>query len=399
MLKQIVRVVVPLLLVVLGGCATTHDAMQRDFAAAGLGEAFKAGEYARKVDNFIMIIDASWSMDDDYAGSDKFSIARSLANQMNYAVPEGNLDAGLYTCGESRRFFVNRSRRAYGISSYSTPAFEAALATVEEVGWTGSRIDFSIRHAARDLGDAPGATAMVVISDGKCLQKGLAVAAATMIKEKYCDDICIYTVQIGDDPEGGQLLEQLTTEGVCGRSVKAADIASAGAMEAFVAEMLLVKQAVADSDGDGVPDSLDECPGTPAGTIVDDRGCAIPEPTGAEATDEGKWVFADNVLFAFDEYAIKDEFMPVLDELVKIMQDNPAMQMNIYGHTDNYGPAEYNDMLSRKRAEAVRDYLEAAGIEASRLHAEGFGLSKPVADNTTREGRSRNRRVEFEPYR
>ena len=78
------------------------------------------------------------------------------------------------------------------------------------------------------------------------------------------------------------------------------------------------------------------------------------------------------------------------------MEDNPSMVIEIGGHTDNVGSEALNQQLSQKRAQAVVDYMILAGLDASRLRAKGYGESVPIADNSTNEGRAKNRRTEFE---
>lgn len=84
-----------------------------------------------------------------------------------------------------------------------------------------------------------------------------------------------------------------------------------------------------------------------------------------------------------------------LDEIVMILSDKPDVQIEIGGHTDSIGNPAYNLALSQKRAEAVVRYVVAKGLQAKRVSARGYGHSKPVADNTTEEGRHLNRRVEL----
>jgi OOP family OmpA-OmpF porin len=85
----------------------------------------------------------------------------------------------------------------------------------------------------------------------------------------------------------------------------------------------------------------------------------------------------------------------VLNEIVKLLQDDPSLKLRVEGHTDNVGAAAANQSLSEKRAQAVVAWLTGHGIAADRLTAKGFGASKPVAENTTDEGRAKNRRVEL----
>jgi outer membrane protein OmpA-like peptidoglycan-associated protein len=92
---------------------------------------------------------------------------------------------------------------------------------------------------------------------------------------------------------------------------------------------------------------------------------------------------------------IKSESTSVVDEVVTLLKQNPSLTLSIEGHTDNTGVAAANLKLSELRAKAVLNALVAKGIEAKRLSAKGFGQTKPLQDNTTEEGRAKNRRVEL----
>lgn len=133
-----------------------------------------------------------------------------------------------------------------------------------------------------------------------------------------------------------------------------------------------------------MPDNLDQCPNTSKGATVDARGC---------------WTYAGVVLFDFDSAEIKSEAHPMLNEAVVILKKNVQIKVEIDGHTDNIGPAAYNMKLSERRAKAVMEYFVGHGVEAERLTAKGFGLTKPAAGNDTKEGRAKNRRVELTPVK
>jgi OOP family OmpA-OmpF porin len=140
-----------------------------------------------------------------------------------------------------------------------------------------------------------------------------------------------------------------------------------------------------DSDGDGVIDANDQCPDTPKGVDVDDRGC---------------WVMANKVLFDHDSSVVKSDFLPELNELKKIFDLNPDMKVQIEGHANSKGPEAYNQKLSERRANAVMSYLvDKVGISADRLKAVGYGELKPAYSNDTEEGLAKNRRVEFSPMK
>lgn len=125
-----------------------------------------------------------------------------------------------------------------------------------------------------------------------------------------------------------------------------------------------------------------ECPGTPAGANIDERGC---------------WVLEADYLFDFDKAVVKPQYFAMLDDVANVMEQNPGMRLELQGHTDSIGTEAYNMDLSRRRANAVRDYLVRQGISTGRLSTVGYGETRPVATNATPEGRQQNRRVELNP--
>ena len=197
-----------------------------------------------------------------------------------------------------------------------------------------------------------------------------------------------------------------------------------------------------DSDGDGVKDSKDKCPGTPKGVSVNASGCAMDSdgdgvsdgkdkcpntPKGAKVGPDGCELDGDKdgVVDRLDECPnsapgvqvdikgceIKAEIrLPgvnfetnsdrlvagaanVLNDAVATLKKNPTITVEVAGHTDSDGAADYNESLSTRRAATVRDYLATNGISADRMSVRGYGESQPIADNTTRAGKAQNRRV------
>ncbi len=98
--------------------------------------------------------------------------------------------------------------------------------------------------------------------------------------------------------------------------------------------------------------------------------------------------------FEFDSAKLTESVSERLDNFVSFLNEYPQAQVEITGYTDSSGPAAYNQKLSERRAQSVADYLTAAGIGSDRLTVKGMGEENPVADNSTREGREKNRRVE-----
>jgi outer membrane protein OmpA-like peptidoglycan-associated protein len=99
--------------------------------------------------------------------------------------------------------------------------------------------------------------------------------------------------------------------------------------------------------------------------------------------------------FAFNRAQLLPDAMPVIQEVVSVMKTSPDWKLDVDGHTDGIGSADYNQRLSEARAAAVVASLTAAGIDAERLKPAGFGASQPIADNSSAQGRAENRRVEL----
>ena len=106
-------------------------------------------------------------------------------------------------------------------------------------------------------------------------------------------------------------------------------------------------------------------------------------------------IILDDVLFDFDKSTIKPEAAQILDRLVAFMNENKDSKVALSGFTDNIGTEAYNMGLSNRRWMSVRDYVVKKGVDGGRLSGQGFGESKPIADNKTAEGRAKNRRVEI----
>jgi len=120
-----------------------------------------------------------------------------------------------------------------------------------------------------------------------------------------------------------------------------------------------------------------------------------PPPPPPPAPKVERTIILDDVLFDFDKSNVKPEAGAILDRLVAFMNENKDKKVNLSGHTDNVGTEAYNQALSERRVNSVRDYVVKKGVDAGRVSGQGFGESKPIADNKTREGRAKNRRVEI----
>ena len=167
-----------------------------------------------------------------------------------------------------------------------------------------------------------------------------------------------------------------------------------------------------DSDKDGVVDSKDECPNTPLGTPVDEKGCKLDSDEDGVldskdlCPDTSKEFKVDSdgcpltatlqATFPTYEYAVSDTLIEDLKSFTEFLKENTGYSVIINGYTDSSGDNDKNIILSQNRANSVKEALVQSGIDANRLTALGNGSRNPVADNATVEGRSQNRRIEVE---
>ena len=180
------------------------------------------------------------------------------------------------------------------------------------------------------------------------------------------------------------------------------------------------KGCPSDDDNDGVPDYLDKCPNTPSSAKTDAAGCPLdtdndgipdymdscPEVAGVAANNgcpeikqEVQQVFKkalNGIQFETGKSKITKSSYTILDDIVKIMKENPSYKLFIKGHTDNDGNADMNLQLSKDRAAEVLKYLKNKGVDESRMHSEGYGDTKPIVPNNSAANKAKNRRVEFE---
>ena len=394
-----------------------------------------------KIESFIILIDHSGSMflSDQGAVPTKAKQAKDILSAMNRRIPELGYVGAIQTFPPSKTLI--------GPEEYNRNSFRGAIENLQEKGKIfGNRTPLG--RGIIDLGEVlkempRGKTAIIVFSDGEeNLDIEALKAREQMIAEQR--EIHFHTVTFADKKEGRTVLEEISSvsDGV---SVVGGELASDEvALDRFVKDVFYYVEVLLDSDGDGVVDERDQCPNTPRGITVDARGCppdsdgdGVPDyldrcpgtppgvavdnsdcpfdsdgdgvadhldqcpntPKGATVNEVGCWSLEATTLYDSNSSYMKAEAYPLLDEVAIILEKNPEMKVEVQGHTDNKGTAEYNQWLSEKRAQRVKDYLVSKGIDPSRLEAKGYGLTQAVASNATVEGRAQNRRVELKRLR
>lgn len=320
-------------------------------------------EYVQKVDNFLIVFDASSSMFDTYNDWYKLDLAKDTIIKMNRTIPGLKMTGGMRVFGPSYGKADAATKLVYGMAPYAAQDLDNAVRGITTSGLTP--MSTPLAASAEELKKTQGDIALIVISDGLDNGKGLPVTEAEKLKKEFGDRLCIYTILVGDSPEGKLLLEKVAQAGQCGFATNADSLASASAMADFVEKVFLKKG----------PAKKAEAPAA--------------EPKMKEVASINL-----NVLFDFDKDNVKKIYHDQIKKAADFMAKSPDTVAVIEGHTDNRGTEKYNINLSMRRAESVRQYLiKNFGIAPARLTAKGFGYSQPIASNKTDAGRQENRRV------
>jgi len=317
-------------------------------------------EVVKVVDNFIVLFDASGSMQDPYkeTGTKKIALAEKIFSERAARLPDLDWNAGLYVYTPWKSF--------YEMQPFDKEKFAAAISEMERY-----QPSISYKNQPTPLGDAiknldpilakvSGTTAVFIFSDGQYTlsqPKIWPVPAAKEIASKY--DVCFYIISSAQTPESEKLVNDLASVNPSSRVITFDEVLSR--------------------------------PEYTIGALYIVRDKALVE---TELISKVVGVDLDNILFDFDKSDIRPEYDDELNALGKFLQDNPKAYVLIEGFTDTKGDVAYNMYLSRDRAENVKNYLmKNFNIDEDRLVVVWYGQAVPTAGEETKEGRQLNRRV------
>ncbi|MGD9338580.1 MAG: OmpA family protein [Syntrophobacterales bacterium] len=327
-------------------------------------------EVVKTADNFIVLFDASGSMQDLYKDTNmkKIDLAKAMFKQRAASYPDLDWNAGLYLYTPWKSFYEMQpfDKAKFGAAIDSMEAYQPSIRYRNQPTPLGN----AIQNLEPILAKLSGETAVFIFSDGQYTHgtpKVWPVPAARELASKY--DVCFYVISSAQTPKGEKLVNDIASVNTCSRVITF--------------------------------DTLIDRPEYMVGALymVTDR--AVVE---TELVSKVVGVELDNILFDFNSADIRPEYHDELDAVAKFLEENPEAYVVIEGFADSTGDPTYNLLLSRKRAESVKNYLMQREIfsaaEANidtiaekRLVTVWYGKDLPVASNDTAEGRQLNRRV------
>ena len=343
-------------LVAMGLSATNVSAFEILTEDQVIRKVIREKDLVRAVDNFIVIFDASGSMDATFAdtGKRRIVVAKEILQQRNKKLPELDWNAGLY--------LFTPSRPLYDMKPYNRAEFGKAIDQLP----TTTRVPPSRTKMMQDL-DAllsklSGRTAVFLMTDGNFVapikSKTSPVMMAKELTAKH--DVCLYVISSAQTPRQKANVAGVAAANECSRVIPFDELYD---KPQYVAGILFVLE-----------------------DVITVKEGVITRVVAARVND---------ILFSFDGDYIAPEFKEELDQVGGFMKNNPDTYAIVTGHADSVGDPEYNMLLSHRRAESVAGYLmNNFNVDSDRLSVLWYGSVNPVADNATEEGRAKNRRAE-----
>ena len=334
------------------GCATQTPS-GGGFNAIQLSTA----QYGRKVDTFVIVQDASSSMSGKHMGRSKIDIAKETLSHMNQTIPHLDFNAGLVAFSGG---CFNKAEVLYGLAPYDRDGLGGGIAKLTCASGL-TPMDAGINHANSKLltGLGLGQIAMFIVSDGISDSshssggdggKAGALEAAKKLKDQLGDRVCIYPIQIGNEPGGEEFMNKLAKIGGCGFASNAIEISSPKTVASYVIKTLLGPVAAA--------------------------------PAAAADTPPEKITLSADALFDFDKATLKSKGKRSLDSLMAKLGKVKYDVIVAIGYTDRIGSEDYNKQLSVRRANAVKGYLVSKGVDASNIFVDGKGEANPITGTT-----------------
>lgn len=321
------------------------------------------------LNDLYIIVDASGSM---HLPS-KFRIAKDVTELLADAVPDDYYGVQLLSYGgEWKMDWLNMPMATFDRAKLKDNASRLRFLS------GSTPLAEALDSIAPTLKDQRTHSAVLILSDGMS-DRGAALASARALLSAHPGRLCFHTIHLGCEEEGAALLQDISGLTDCGTTRHSDALWAKAGIETLVRDIFFGNYG--DSDGDGVPDPRDLCPDTPAGMPVNGYGCHT-------------W---GTVYFDTDKAVIKKNAKSTLDEVAARINANPGTCLRVEGHADSRNEVEYNQKLSERRVNAVRDALINRGVEPGRLITTGFSELKPAVPNTSAHNMALNRRVELVP--
>jgi OOP family OmpA-OmpF porin len=322
-----------------------------------------------KINNFIVLFDESGSMylTDQGARPAKAKVGKDIMAALNERIPELGYQGAVAVFAPSRVLI--------GPTGYSKESFGQTIEGLPETGRIfGNRTPLgdAIIQREPDLSKFAGKTGVLIVTDGERNMGMDELEAAKTLHDKY-PNVCFHVISLADDEKGRTTLKAISELGdECVYAEAGELIGNPAAIDQLAKDIFYTVEA---------REIVQE-------VVEVEAAAVVPEV-----------IELDTITFAFDQYELTPEAKMRLDENLERLSSQPDLSIVLQGYTDSIGTDDYNQKLSEKRAQAVYEYFISKGVSSERMQSVGYGESRPIADNSSAQGRALNRRTEINPVR
>ncbi len=425
MKSRFFRIVTPLLVLsffllnITPAFSSTHPTYSSD----ELTNRLKTGAYLQKTDNLLIIVDGQG---ETFLGGEPPSqkIARSLISNIGKTIPNIPHRRMLRIHGPKADRFQKDFSTIFGLYHIDAKGFTPIIATKTHAISDFDPLGMTFISATKDLRKLSGTHAVVLISDGINIPKS-AIYESAYMKKKFGGSVCYYPVFIGNDPQGAKNMSTIAKVGGCGFLAQYEAVDSPAELTDYVEKIFFAKRRmpvqpvpVVEPEPEVKPDvPLTEAPLEPVMTDTEQVTEIVEEPAIPEIIDDEPLVAMpvvdDNIIilerqlphdkvvtielhveFDLNKATLRSGYEEEIKKVADFMILYPETEALLEGHTCDLGSEAYNQQLSSRRANTVKNYLvKNFGINPDRLKTRGAGESEPIAQNSSEEGRMKNRRV------
>ncbi len=371
------------------------DEMSNESEVQTLVNRLNDGRHMLKYDNLLVLVDDTDTMLQSYNGRKKRNIAYEYLDKIKLSLADVTVNRAvrIFSIHADRNDF--KSQLLYGMTENFSNELKPAIVTRVIKQAMINPMVLAVDATNNELKIIPDRTAIIIISDftrhGKDVEESVSI-----LKKYYKNRVCIYPLVVSDQKTIIDAVENINMIDGCGFSVEAKEISDSIQLTDYLEDVLFT---IAEPEKSVAPQNQPD-------TLINLKETAnISKPVTklqpqSELTYENLLIEKELVVhlttnFNLDEAVIRDADEDQLQNVADFMNKYLDVKTTIEGHTCDLGTEDYNLQLSKQRAESIKRYLvENLGIDSSRLDTIGFGESRPVADNSTEEGRIKNRRAE-----
>jgi OOP family OmpA-OmpF porin len=389
------------LVVISSGCAVS----QPTFEPYDFHKELQKKTVEQKLDQLVIILDASISMTEPYMGQEKFKTAILILHYINAALSSIRVPIGFYVLGTGACHFCEKSLPLFHISPYQQSRLQInQLKKINPGGETP--LQNALVAVKNEFQFCNGKMGLIVISDFEMDDLSIKKALHPLIN-LYNNRLSLCFLSVGTSGRTIELSRSLSSLHNNIQCLHSDQILSYNVLKQFTQQFFL--KPIYDHDLDGVPDKRDHCKNTPSGAWIDDRGCPKDSDNdgvfdgldqcndtykGASVNKDGCWILP--VLFyAQNQFYMTGEQEKKLSSFVKIIKENHIC-IEIQGHADSSGSKQNNYDVSFKRAQSVKAYLLSLGLRHYQMQIKAFGASTPIDHRHALLKNATQRRVTFE---